>query len=68
MYVRTYDSGWSCDSPLLFSLRCSHTTHQLQSQREMLMKKLVEAEMDGSAMTKQVETLKRSLRKMERVS
>ena len=47
---------------------CSHATHQLESQRELLMKKLVEAEMDGTAMTKQVETLKRTLRKMERVS
>ena len=31
------------------------------------MKKLVEAEMDGTAMAKQVDTLKRTLRKMERV-
>ena len=31
------------------------------------MKKLVDAEMDGAAMTKQVDTLKRTLRKIERV-
>lgn len=32
------------------------------------MKKLLEAEVDGTAMTKQVDTLKRTLRKIERVS
>lgn len=62
-YVAMYVSSWSYDGCPL----CSHTAHQLESQRELLMKKLVEAEMDGSAMTKQVDTLKRTLKKIEKV-
>ena len=46
----------------------SKSSKHLESQRELLMKKLIEAEMDSSSMSKQLTSLKTSLRKLERVS
>jgi len=43
----------------------SPSRRELQSQREQLMKKLMEAELDSSAAAKQTASLKETLKKLE---
>ena len=44
---------------------CSLLRRELQSHREQLMKKLMEAELDSSAAAKQATSLKETLKKLE---
>ena len=46
---------------------CREYSSSLEKQRETLMKKLTEAEMDSTAMSQQVHSLKTSLKKLKRV-
>lgn len=51
---------------IFFSNRCD--VHALSNEREKLMKKLIEVEMDGQAAVKQVNEMREAFRRLREVS